>query len=253
MPSLNSMIGLCYCECVVLNRRIVTALLLLSPLFLVLQGQTVVDAFMTSSTTTQTMTEYTAMTFNNITIEQETFTQTSGIMNVTFTTYTTTGVTMVPVQVMFTEVYPVTITTQKVEVTYYVTNIGYEVVYSPSMVVDTVTNHYSTTETITWTETSGSTSTYTTTHTDANTATVTLTSTFDNGQPLISYVLTQNLWIVLGMTAVGLGVLAFRFGRGPGRGAPRIPPGGVFCTFCGAKMLQDTQYCENCGRQRASR
>lgn len=217
-----------------------------------LQSQAVVEAVLITSTTTQTVTGYTTMTFGNITIQYETFTQISGVMNVTFTTYTTTGVTMVPVQVLVTEVYPIIMTTQKVAVTNYVTKIGYEIGYSPSMVEGTVTNHYLTNETVTWFTTSASTSTYPISQTEARTATVTLTSIFDNGQPSISYVLPENLWIVLGMVSglVALGVLGFRLGHRGGRGPSRISQGGVFCGFCGARIPQEAQFCLNCGRKR---
>ena len=153
-----------------LNRRIVVALLLLSPVFVALQGQTAVMAFLVTSTSTVTWTGYTTGSYRNLTIQYETSTQVTDIANVTFTTYTTTRVTMVPVPVLVTEVYPVVMTTNKVPVTYYVTKTGYAMAYSPAKVTGTVTSHYLTTETLTWFTTSASTSTYTTSTTIAQQA-----------------------------------------------------------------------------------
>ena len=251
-----------------MNRSVVIALLLLSPFFVVLQGQTVAMAVLVSSTTTQTVTSYLTLTGTGETTQYETLTQVSSVPTVTGTTYTTTGVTKVPVQVLATAVYPVT----SIQVTawqtcgqsgcfgykstftnvYYVSQTGYVLAYSASMVQGAVTSQYVTSLPTTLFSTSASTSTYATGQVVAITATQTLTSVSEQAGPSISDMLTQNLWIVLVLFAVVLGVLGFRLGRRGGRGPSGISPPGVFCSSCGARMAQEAQFCPKCGQKRTS-
>lgn len=73
--------------------------------------------------------------------------------------------------------------------------------------------------------------------------------------PSISDMFMQNLWAVLILFAVVLGVLGFRLGR-RGRKGPSGPsvvsaPSG-FCTSCGAALAEGAQFCPKCGAKRSS-
>jgi len=258
-----------------MNRSIVIALLLLSPLSITLQGQTAVVAVLVSTTTTQTVTSYLTLTRTGETTQYGTFTQVSSVQTVTGTTYTTTGVAMVPVQVLTTAAYPVT----SIQVTawqtcgqsgcfgykstftnvYYVSQTGYVLASSPSTVQGAVTSQYVTNVPTTVFSTSASTSTYGTGQVVSITGTQTFTSVSEQAGPSISDMLSQNLWIILVLLAVTLLVLGFKFGRRGGTGPSRVSPpsalaqpvqgpkpGIVYCRNCGTQNPATNQFCGQC-------
>lgn len=259
-----------------MNRStIIIALVLLSPLSIMLQGQPDVLAALVSSTTTQTATSYITLTGTGQTTQYGTITQLSSVQTVTGTTYTTTGVTRVLGQVLTTAVFPVTVRTQTggtscsgsppqcigwakvITVTYYVPQAGYVMGYSTSTVYITATSQYVTSVPTTLLSTSASTSTYATGQVVAVTATQTLTSVSEQAGPSISDMLSQNLWIILALGVVVLVVLAFMLGRRGHTAASGVSPptqtvqtsksGTVYCRSCGTQNPAANEFCGMCG------
>jgi hypothetical protein len=233
-------------------------------------------AVLVSSTTTQTVTSYITLTGTGQTTQYGTFTQLSSLQTVTGTTYTTTGVTTVLVQVLTTVIHPVFVTSVSASqtcgpsgcfgyaktyiITYYSPEVGYMMGYSRSTVVGAVTSQYVTNVPTTVLSTSASTSTYSTGQVATITATQTLTSVSEQAGPSISDMLSQNLWIVLVLFAVVLGVLGFWFGRRGGRGPSVVSPptasaesvqgpkpGIVYCQNCGTQNPATNEFCGKCG------
>jgi hypothetical protein len=221
------------------------------------------------------MTSYLTLTGTGATTIYQTLTQVSSVPTVTESTYTTAGISMVPVQVLATVTYagvstvtqgeigcgqapgqPQTCTTQTVTkvVTFNSIETGYMMAYSPSTVQGAVTIKQTTNVATTVFSTSASTTTYATPQVVSVTATQTLTSVSEQTPSTptgsISDVLMQNLWVVLVVFAVVLGVLGFRLGRRGGRGPSRVSAGDVFCSSCGMRLTQDSQFCPKCGTRR---
>jgi hypothetical protein len=242
---------------------IIIALVLLSPLSIVLQGQPDVLAVLVSSTTTQTATSYITLTGTGQTTQYVTFKELSSVQTVTGTTFTTKGVITVPVQILTTALSRVVVTPiypALTTVTYYTPKTGYVMGYSRFTVYGTVTSLYVTNLPTTVFSTSASTSTYATGQVVAITATETLTSVSEQAGPSISDMLTQNLWIILVLGVVVLVVLAFRLGRRGGTGPSGVslpsPPaqtvqgpksGTVYCRKCGAQNPAINEFCGKCG------
>jgi len=247
-----------------------------------LQAQTNALASSVSNTTTQTVTSYITLTGTGETTQYQTFTQVSSIQTMTGTTYTTKGVTTVAVQVLTTELVPVVVVTQTggttctyitqngppqcigwakmISVTHIMPTVGWVMVHTRSRIVVTVTNQYVTNVPTTLLSTSASTSTYSTGQVAAITATQTLTSVSEQAGPSISNMLSQNLWIILVLLAVILGVLGFRLGRrddtspsGVSLPSPPTPPvqgaqgGIVYCRKCGTQNPAINEFCGKCG------
>jgi hypothetical protein len=255
-----------------MNRSVTVFALLISSLFLMLNGQVGVVAVPVSSTTTQTATTYLTVTGTGATVLYQTFTQVTSFPTTTGTTYTTTGVVGVPIQVLTTIASPVTstiygegvgcdpnghcvtsYTTQTI--LRYVTQTGYVIVMSPSQVQGPVTSQYSTSLPTTVFSTSASTSSYVTGQVVAITNTQTFTYVTESTPPApsMSEMLTQNLWAVLVLLAAVLVVLGFRLGRRGrrgGRGPLRVSAPDVFCMSCGFRLTQDSQFCPKCGARR---
>jgi hypothetical protein len=255
-----------------MNRSVTVFALLISSLFLMLNGQVGVVAVPVSSTTTQTATTYLTVTGTGATVLYQTFTQVTSFPTMTGTTYTTTGVVGVPVQVLTTVASPVTstiygegvgcdpsghcvtsYTTQTI--LRYVTQTGYVIVMSPSQVQGSVTSQYSTNLPTTVFSTSASTSSYVTGQVAAITNTQTFTYVTESTPPApsMSEMLTQNLWAVLVLSAAVLAVPGFRLGRRGGRGGrgpSRVSAPDVFCMSCGFRLTQDSQFCPKCGARR---
>lgn len=261
-----------------MNRSIVIAVLLLSPLSIILENQTSAFAVLVSSTTTQTVTSYVTLTGTGETTQYQTFTQFSSVETTTKTTHTTTGVVMVPIQQLSTVIYPVATTLYAMGVgcaccpqvcstntissvsMIYVTETGWVEAYSPSTKEGEVTKRYATSVPTTVYSTTTSTSTYATGQVVGITATQTFTSVSEQAGPSISDMLSQNLWIILVLFAVVLGVLGFRFGRRGGTGPsgvspPTAPaqsvqgpkPGIVYCRNCGTQNPATNEFCGKCG------
>jgi hypothetical protein len=144
--------------------------------------------------------------------------------------------------------YPITPTA----VVYYSTETGWVMAYSPSTVQGAVTMQQTTNIPTTMFSTSASTATYATGQVVSITATQTLTSVSEQTSPApsISEMLMQNLWALLVLFAVVLGVLGFRLGRRGGRGPSRVSARDVFCSSCGMRLTQDSQFCPKCGTRR---
>jgi hypothetical protein len=242
-----------------LNRSIIIALVLLSPLPIVLQGQPDVLAVLVSSTTTQTATSYITLTGTGQTTQYVTFKELSSVQTVTATTYTTKGVVTVPVQVLTTVLYPVVKTAIFPSLTIftsYTTKTGYVMGYSKLTVFGAVTSQFVTNVPTTFFSTSASTSTSATSQVVSITATQTLTSVSEQTGSSISDMLSQNLWVLLVLGAVVLAVLAFSLGRRT-RSHPltasashsvRAPrTGTVYCRSCGAKNPVASEFCGKCG------
>jgi hypothetical protein len=147
-----------------------------------------------------------------------------------------------------------------ITVTNLVPQTGWVMVHTRSRLVNTVTNQYVTNVPTTLLSTSASTSTYSTGQVAAITATQTLTSVSEQAGPPISDMLSQNLWIILVLFAVILGVLGFRLGRrdstspsGVSLPSPPAPPvqgaqsGIVYCRKCGTQNPAINEFCGKCG------
>jgi hypothetical protein len=259
-----------------LNRSIIIALLVFPLLFAIVDSESPATAVLISSTTTQTATSYLTLTGTGATTFYQTLTQVSSVPTVTGTTYTTTGTAMVPVQILTTVTYAGTSTvtgggfcggggggtcTGYYEITntvvYHSTETGYMMAYSPSTVQGAVTIQQTTNIPTTMLSTSASTATYATGQVVSITATQTFSSVSEQTPSgptasSISDLLMQNLWAVLVLFAVVLGVLGFRLGRRGGRGPSMVSAPSGFCSSCGARLTQDSQFCPKCGTKRSS-
>lgn len=259
-----------------LNRSIIVALLLFSPLFMMLGGQMTVVAIPVTSMTTQTTTTFLTLTGTGATTTYQTNTQVTSFPTTTWTTYTTTGVVAVPVQVLTTVVNPVPVlvtvagghycvmgpggtqvctTTMAIQTSIqYVTQTGYIVAYSPSTVQGAVTSQYLTNVPTTQFSTVASTSTYATGQVVSMTNTQTFTSVTDvqPPAPTINDILSQNLLIILVLVAVVLGALGYGLGRRGGRGSPRVAITSGFCSSCGSRIPEGAEFCVKCGAKRTS-
>jgi hypothetical protein len=226
-----------------------------------------------SSTTTQTTTSLLTVTGTGATTLYQTFPQVTSVPTTTGTTYTTTGIVPVPVQVVTVVISPVTstlywgeegcqpppcagpcCTTVHSTMTnvYFVTKTGVVVVMSPSQVRSFVTSQYLTNVPTTVFSTSTSISTHATGQVISitNTQTFTSVSEVQPPAPSISEILSQNLLIILVLVAVGIGVLGFRLGRRGGRGPSKVSASGGFCSSCGFRLTLDSQFCPKCGTRR---
>ena len=251
----------------------IIALVLLSPLSIVLQGQPDVLGVLISSTATQTATSYLTLTGTGQTTQYGTITQLSSVQTVTGTTYTTTGLTTVIGEVLTTVIYRVVstylrqwstccppISGARIETTtFYVPQVGYVKGYVWSTVEGTVTSQYVTYLPTTVFSTSASTSAYATGQVVSVTATQTFTSVSEQAGPSVTDMLSQNLWIMLVLVVVVLGLLAFRLGRRGSTGPSGVPPtaqavrgpeaGMVYCTNCGFQNPAANEFCGDCGKK----
>jgi hypothetical protein len=236
-----------------------------------LNGQTRVVAVLVSSTTTETATSFLTVTGTGATTLYQTFTQVSSFPTTTGTTYTTTGIVAVPVQILTTATQlrattwvrgigqgcapppgGCTTYTEWTTQVIAVTQTGVVIVASPSQVQGFVTSQYLTNLPTTVFSTSASTSSYATGQVLAITNTETFTSATESTPPApsISDILMQNLSLLLVLLAVVLGVLGFRFGRRGGKGPSAVSAPTGFCASCGAAMGQEAQFCPKCGAKR---
>jgi hypothetical protein len=245
-------------------------------LSIVVQGQADVLALLVSSTTTQTVTSYITLTETGQTTKYVTFKELSSVQTVTGTTYTTKGVTTVLVQILTTALSPVVMTTvsavvtcpqpgscigaaRVITVTYYVPKTGYVMGHSQITVYGTVTSQYVTYVPTTVFSTSASTPTYATGQVVSVTATQTLTSVSEQAGPSATDILSQNLWIILVLVVVVLGLLAFRLRRRGSTGPSGVPPtaqvvrrpeaGMMYCTNCGFQNPAANEFCGDCGKK----
>jgi hypothetical protein len=250
-----------------------------------LQGQADVLAVLVSSTATQTVTSYVTVTGTGATTLYQTFTQATNVPTTTGTTYTTSGLVMVPVPV--TAVGSYTVYSTQVEVTrwsrmsvitrstttyyvlfpvsstrmitnsYVVPTTVVVIVQSPTQVQGAVTSQYSTNMPTTVFSTAATTSTYQTGQVIGITNTQTFTSVTDVQPPApsIGDILSQNWYVLLGLAAV-LIVLAFTLGRRSRSGSRMTPasqavqgprPGIVYCMSCGAQNPAANEFCGKCG------
>jgi hypothetical protein len=222
------------------------------------------------------MTSYLTLTGTGATTIYQTLTQVSSVPTVTESTSTTTAISMVPVQVLATVTYagvstvtqgevgcgqapgqPQTCTTQTVTkvVTFNSIETGYMMAYSPSTVQGAVTIKQTTNVATTVFSTSASTTTYATPQMVSITTTQTLTSVAEQTPTptaSISDMLMQNLWAVLVLFAVALGVLGFSLGRRGGRGSSKVSAARGFCSACGFRLTQDSEFCPKCGTKRTN-
>jgi hypothetical protein len=187
-----------------------------------------------------------------------TFKEVSSVQTVTATTYTTKGVTAVPVPILTTVIYPVVITVifpSLATLTHYASKTGYVIGYTHLTVYGTVTSQYVTNLPTTVFSTSASTATYATSRVVSITATQTLTSISEQAGRSISDVFSQNWWVLLVLGAAVLAVLAFSLGR-RGRAASKSSPpqavqgpksGVVNCRSCGAQNPAANEFCGKCG------
>lgn len=252
-----------------LKRSLIILLLLLSPLFLLLNSQTSIGAVpvMSTFTFTHTSTWYGISAYGpttaTITGQNETYVYQSN--TTIWVTYTTTVIVAVPIIVQTVVVYPVTAVRGQV---YYVTQTTWIQIIGPSTIKGTVTSQtvkYSTatttptkTATITWTPaavdfTTTGTYTYTMTFT-SNTSELANPNPPPLQLPFDAWWLwgTANLPIVLAVFAVGVAVLGFTLGR-RGRGQQRAPQqpatSRVFCGKCGTANPASFEFCESCGNK----
>jgi hypothetical protein len=115
-----------------------------------------------------------------------------------------------------------------------------------------VTSQYSTNVPTTLFSTTATTSSYAIGQVISITNTQTFTSVSEQAAPSISDMLMQNLWFVLVLFAVVLGVLGFGLGRRGRKPRSGIVIQGGFCGSCGARMPQDAEFCPKCGQKKMS-
>jgi glucan phosphoethanolaminetransferase (alkaline phosphatase superfamily) len=219
-------------------------------------------AVLVSSTTTQTTTAFLTLTQSAESTRYETATEVSSVQTMTTSTYITTKVVAVPVQIVTAVVSVYSFQPGGGWVTRTTTRIRTVVVYSPAYVLSSVRVSQSTNVPTTVFSTTASTSTYATEQIIGMTKTQTITSVTDVQPPAssISDMLTQNWWILLVLGAA-LAVLAFSLGRrSRSRLAPALKslksapypiqgskPEIVYCMSCGAQNPATAEFCGKCG------